>query len=81
MHRPDSRGFIREGYKADLVLVKPDCKHIVSQEDILSKCKWSPLEGSTLDWQVLRTYVNGVEVWDGTHINENYRGEALTFGA
>ena len=77
----EKRGFIREGYKADLVLVKPDCKHIVSQEDILSKCKWSPLEGSTLDWQVLRTYVNGVEVWDGTHINENYRGEALTFGA
>ncbi|MBQ7179713.1 MAG: dihydroorotase [Bacteroidaceae bacterium] len=72
------RGFIREGYKADLVLLsrKP---RVVSRDSILSLCGWSPLEGSTLGWTVERTWVNGELVWDGSEINRRVLGEALRF--
>ena len=72
------RGYLRPGYKADLVLVKP-VEWTVSREDILSKCGWSPLEGRTLHWRVQQTFVNGQLAYDHGNINDALRGEALAF--
>lgn len=56
------RGYIREGYYADLILV--DEKHrTIAREDVLYKCGWSPLEGSTFPGGVTRTFVNGQTVY------------------
>ncbi len=52
------RGFIRKGYYADLVIVQPQ-QWVLSKDDILSKCKWSPLEGHQFRHKVVRTFVNG----------------------
>ncbi len=76
----DRRGFVREGYHADLVLVRPHSPWTVSKECILGKCGWSPLEGRSFDWQVKRTFVNGHTVFDGTQVDETYRGEELLTG-
>jgi dihydroorotase len=73
------RGFIREGYKADLCLVDPAAPWIVSKENILYKCGWSPLEGQTFSSKVVMTIVNGTVVYDNGVIDENYRGERLMF--
>ena len=73
------RGFIREGWKADLVLVRPDTPWTLEKSLIQSKCGWSPLEGHTFDWHVERTFVNGHTVYDGREVDESYRGEALHF--
>lgn len=70
------RGFIRKGYKADLVLVQPK-NWTLGIEDILSKCGWSPLEGNNFHWQVKQTYVNGKLAFDNGEIYDNVRGEAL----
>ena len=74
-----NRGYIREGYQADVVLVKRTDGYTVDRNQILSKCGWSPREGDTLHWQILTTWVNGHKVWNGTNINENVYGEALRF--
>ena len=73
------RGFIREGYRADLVLVRPESPWTLDKSLILSKCGWSPLEGHTFDWHVERTIINGHTVYDGHQVDESYRGEALKF--
>jgi dihydroorotase len=73
------RGFIREGYKADLCLVDPEAPWLVSKENILYKCGWSPLEGQTFSSKVVMTIVNGTVVYDNGVTDENYRGERLTF--
>ena len=73
------RGFIREGAFADLVLIRPDSQWTLQKEDILSKCGWSPLEGSTFNWRVEQTYCNGHLVYNHGHIDTAYRGKALTF--
>ena len=70
------RGFIRPGYKADLVLVRP-YDWTLQKEDILSKCGWSPLEGRTFHWQVQKTFVNGQLAYDNGHINDTLRGEPI----
>lgn len=72
------RGFIREGYKADLTLVKP-CRNIIKGEQILSLCRWSPREGDTVNYSVESTWVNGQRVWDGEKVDESVRGEAVRF--
>ena len=59
------RGFIREGYWADLTLVRRQ-PWMVTKDGIESRCGWSPLEGRTFNWQVEKTWVNGKLVWDGT---------------
>lgn len=56
----EGRGFLREGYYADLVLVRPK-EWTLTSEHVLSKCKWSPLEGHTFHWQVQRTFVEGCQ--------------------
>ena len=58
------RGFIREGYFADLVLVQPDSEWTVTPDNILYKCGWSPFEGTTFSHRVVRTFVNGVLVYN-----------------
>lgn len=57
-----NRGFLREGYQADLTLVRRK-EWTVTKDDVLSKCGWSPLEGQQMHWQVARTWVNGEQVY------------------
>lgn len=73
------RGFIRKGYFADLVLVKPDTPWTVTPECILSKCGWSPLEGHTFNWKVAYTFCNGHVLYQHGQIDEQFRGQKLTF--
>ena len=73
------RGFIRPGYKADLVIVRPDSPWTVTPQAIESKCGWSPVEGHTFRWRVERTICNGHTVYDGHHVDREYRGQALEF--
>ncbi len=73
------RGFIREGYKADLCLVNPDDPWTVSKDNILYKCGWSPFEGTTFRSKVVMTIVNGNIVYENGVINDDYRGERLLF--
>lgn len=77
----EKRGFIREGYHADLVLLRPNSPWQVSKEIIQSRCCWSPLEGRTFNWHVESTYVNGQQVWDGKQINPSVLGQAARFNA
>ena len=73
------RGFIREGYKADICLVNPEKPWTVSKENIFYKCGWSPFEGETFRSKVVTTIVNGTIVYDNGIINEDYRGQRLLF--
>ncbi|MCD8302271.1 MAG: dihydroorotase [Prevotellaceae bacterium] len=73
------RGFLREGYKADLTLVERR-EWTLEAGDILSKCGWSPLEGRTFHHRVRQTFVNGHLAYDRGKIDDTYRGKALTFG-
>ena len=73
------RGFIRPGYKADLVLIDPDCPWTVTSDCVLSKCGWSPMEGMTFHARVEKTFVNGEEVYDGVNVRPSVRGQALVF--
>jgi dihydroorotase len=73
------RGFIREGYKADLCLIDPDSPWKVSTDNILYKCGWSPFEGTTFRSKVVTTIVNGTVVYNNGVFDENYRGERLLF--
>lgn len=72
------RGFLREGYFADLVLVD-DTPFTVRREDVLSKCGWSPFEGRTFHSRIAATWVNGTLAWDGTRLVGTPQGERLTF--
>jgi dihydroorotase len=73
------RGFLREGYAADLVLVDPHRPHTVRREEVLSKCVWSPFEGTTFGASIAATFVNGTLAWDGTKVNDAVRGQRLAF--
>lgn len=73
------RGFLRPGYRADLVLVRPGRAWTVTKDVILSKCGWSPMEGHTYFWQVERTICNGHTVYHQGHVGSDYIGEPLTF--
>jgi dihydroorotase len=75
----EKRGFIREGYFADLVLVNPDHKFTVKKENILYKCGWSVFEGVNFDARVEKTFVNGNLVFDTGKINDEIKGLRLTF--
>jgi len=73
------RGFLRPGYRADIVIVKPNTPFTVSTGNVQSKCKWSPVMGHTYHWQVMRTLCNGVTVYHKGHTNTEYRGEQVLF--
>lgn len=72
------RGYIREGYFADLVLVRPGANYTVSKENLLYKCGWSPLEGTTFNHSIEKVWVNGRLGWDGT-LTGNYDPMRLEF--
>ncbi|MGQ8337057.1 dihydroorotase [Sunxiuqinia sp. A32] len=73
------RGFIREGYYADIVLVSPDKNWIVKPENIFYKCGWSPFEGTTFNHLVTHTFVNGQLAFDRGIINPDIRGKRIEF--
>ncbi|MDX1652259.1 MAG: dihydroorotase [Brumimicrobium sp.] len=73
----DKRGFIREGYFGDLVLIDPQNEWTVTKDNILYKCGWSPLEGTTFSTKVTHSFVNGHLTFDRGGFNENKKGRAL----
>lgn len=73
------RGYIREGYKADLVLVRPGSRWTVAADGIMSKCGWSPLEGHVFNWNVERTICNGRTVYADGKIVDTTAAEAVRF--
>lgn len=75
----ESRGYIKEGYFADLVIVDPNQDTKVSKENLLYKCGWSPLEGETLQAAIEKTIVNGHVVFDKGNFNESPKGQRLLF--
>ena len=77
--RVENRGFIREGYFADLVLVNLNKPWEVAKENILYKCGWSPFEGETFNAQITHTFVNGHIAYEYGSFNETSRGMRLTF--
>ena len=79
LFRIHKRGYIRPDYYADLVLVNPHSPQLVSTDNILYKCGWSPFEGTTFDAAVVTTFVNGKKVFDKGEVNDEVRGKRLTF--
>jgi len=75
----ENRGFIREGYHADLVLVKPAAGEPVSKSNVLYKCGWSPFEGHQFSHSIHSTFVNGNCVYANGQIHEGSNGERLSF--
>lgn len=81
LFRIDKRGYIREGYYADLVLVDLENNTEVTKENILSKCGWSPFEGHTFKSKIMKTFVNGHLVYDEGIFNEEVKGQRMNFQA
>ena len=75
----DKRGFLRPGYKADLVVVRRGRPWTVTESCIQSRCAWSPLLGHVFNWQVEHTFCNGKHLYDRGVFDENYHGEQVTF--
>ena len=75
----ENRGFIREGYAADLVLVEIDNPWEVNKDNILYKCAWSPFEGNTFKSRVTHTWVNGHLAYQNGSFDESQKGHRLTF--
>jgi len=75
----EKRGFIREGFYADLVLVDTNLPQTVHKENILYKCGWSPFEGSTFSSSIVKTFVNGVLMYDNGVFDEVTKGQRITF--
>jgi dihydroorotase len=75
----EKRGFIREGYWADLALVDLNAAWKVSKENILYKCGWSPFEGDTFQSKVVSTIVSGNLVWDKGALVNDITGKRMTF--
>jgi dihydroorotase len=79
LYRVKERGFIREGYFADLVLINPNEPQAVTSDTILYKCGWSPFEGETFGHRIKKTFVNGNLVFDNGIFVDNVFGKALVF--
>ena len=79
LFRVKDRGFIREGYYADLVIVDPGSSYSVNKNTLLYKCGWSPFEGITFSHSIDRTFVNGGLVFEHDSIVENNSGMRLKF--
>lgn len=79
LFRIENRGYIREGYFADLVLVNLKKSELVNKSNILYKCGWSPFEGYTFNSSIEKTFVNGHLVYDGDKFDVTKRGDRLLF--
>ena len=79
LYKIDRRGFIREGYFADLVLVDPKKKQVITNENVHYKCGWTGYAGMELSCSVTHTFVNGELVYHDSTFKEDYRGKRLTF--
>jgi dihydroorotase len=75
----DRRGYIREGFWADLALVNPTDPWTVNKSNILYKCKWSPFEGTTFQSKIVSTIVSGNIVWENGSLIEGSTGKRLRF--
>ena len=74
-----NRGFLRPGYQADIVIVRPHSPWTVTKDIIESKCKWSPFEGQQFQWRVEKTFCNGHLVYDNGTIDTQYTGQPVIF--
>ena len=79
LYRIERRGFIREGYHADLALVDMNATKLITNGTELSKCGWTPYDGLTVHSKVTHTFVNGHLVFENGHFNEEHKGERLQF--
>ena len=79
LFRIDKRGFLREGYHADIVLVDPNKTTTVSKKNILYKCGWSPFEGVSFSSSINRTFVNGNLVFENDQLIESALGQRMAF--
>jgi dihydroorotase len=75
----EKRGYIREGYFADLVIVNLNKPNTVTKESLLYKCGWSPFEGHTFASSIEKTFVSGHLVYDNGTFDETKKGERLSF--
>ena len=73
------RGFLREGYWADLVVVDPNASTVVDDEPVYAKCGWTPFRGIAFRSRITHTFVNGNLVFDNGHLDDDHRGMALEF--
>jgi dihydroorotase len=73
------RGFIREGYFADLALLDLKAPQTVKRTEVISKCGWSPFEGYTFRSSVAATWVNGHLAWNAGKLDDSRLGQALEF--
>jgi dihydroorotase len=79
LYKMTNRGFIREGYYADLTLVDLNSKWTVAKDNLLYKCGWSPLEGTLFQTEIKQTFVNGNLVYDNGLWNEDKKGMSIDF--
>jgi dihydroorotase len=79
LFRIENRGYIREGYFADLVVVDTKSNYAVTKKNIIYKCGWSPFEGVQFSNSIDSTYVNGLKVYDNGSIIEAGNGSRLIF--
>jgi dihydroorotase len=79
LFRIEKRGFIREGYYADLVLVDPRGSFTVNKDNILYHCGWSPLEGVTFQSRIAKTWVSGHLAWQDGRFDESKKGLRMSF--
>lgn len=77
--RIEDRGYIREGYYADLTVVDTRKSSIVEKDNLLYKCGWSPLEGMRMTSTIEKTFVSGKQVYANRKVNDSYRGNRLSF--
>ena len=73
------RGYLREGYHADVTVVRPDSHWTLTKEQIQSKCGWSPLEGHTFRWRVEHTFCSGRHIYNNGEFDDTVRGDMLAF--
>lgn len=78
LYNIEKRGFLRPGYQADITIVE-SAPWVLQPQDVLSKCGWSPLEGVRFSHRVAMTFVNGQLAYDHGTINDEVRGQAITF--
>jgi dihydroorotase len=79
LFRIEERGYLREGYFADLVIVDPNKPHTVNKNNLLYHCGWSPFEGTTFQHTIESTFVNGNLVWNDGLLQVEQSGQRMTF--